>query len=447
MADTIRQEYIRKNPRSAELYPQFQEYFPSGGAGHDMYVTDPFPLTIARGQGSRKWDVDGNEYVDYGMGSASLLLGHSHPAVVEALVQAAPLGSHYGAPVEVMLEWGERVHNLMPCADKIRFVGSGAEATMLAMRVARAYTGKDKIIRWEGHYHGWHDYAMPGNSAPFDVPGSLGVPKGAVDSVVVLPTDLGVLERVLATDKEIAGVITEGSGASYGTVPLPPGFVEGVRNLTKQYGVVMILDEVITGFRWSPGGLQQKLGIVPDICTMAKILTGGLPGGAIAGSDEVMGVMLHTGEAHHDRYQRVYHGGTFNANPYCAATGNAAMKIVATGEMQDTADRMADRLRSGLREIVDRYEVNATVYGESSTWHIYFGARSIQGLDAGVLKSQPQDIQDGFRQALRVRGVDPMSRTSGVLSGMHTEADIDQTLEAFEGAFKAMIDEGLVSHG
>ena len=447
MADTIRQEYIRKNPRSAELYPQFQEYFPSGGAGHDMYVTDPFPLTIARGQGSRKWDVDGNEYVDYGMGSASLLLGHSHPAVVEALVQAAPLGSHYGAPVEVMLEWGERVHNLMPCADKIRFVGSGAEATMLAMRVARAYTGKDKIVRWEGHYHGWHDYAMPGNSAPFDVPGSLGVPKGAVDSVVVLPTDLGVLERVLATDKEIAGVITEGSGASYGTVPLPPGFVEGVRNLTKQYGVVMILDEVITGFRWSPGGLQQKLGIVPDICTMAKILTGGLPGGAIAGSDEVMGVMLHTGEAHHDRYQRVYHGGTFNANPYCAATGNAAMKIVATGEMQDTADRMADRLRSGLREIVDRYEVNATVYGESSTWHIYFGARSIQGLDAGVLKSQPQDIQDGFRQALRVRGVDPMSRTSGVLSGMHTEADIDQTLEAFEGAFKAMIDEGLVSHG
>ena len=447
MADTIRQEYIRKNPRSAELYPQFQEYFPSGGAGHDMYVTDPFPLTIARGQGSRKWDVDGNEYVDYGMGSASLLLGHSHPAVVEALVQAAPLGSHYGAPVEVMLEWGERVHNLMPCADKIRFVGSGAEATMLAMRVARAYTGKDKIIRWEGHYHGWHDYAMPGNSAPFDVPGSLGVPKGAVDSVVVLPTDLGVLERVLATDKEIAGVITEGSGASYGTVPLPPGFVEGVRRLTKQYGVVMILDEVITGFRWSPGGLQQKLGIVPDICTMAKILTGGLPGGAIAGSDEVMGVMLHTGEAHHDRYQRVYHGGTFNANPYCAATGNAAMKIVATGEMQDTADRMADRLRSGLREIVDRYEVNATVYGESSTWHIYFGARSIQGLDAGVLKSQPQDIQDGFRQALRVRGVDPMSRTSGVLSGMHTEADIDQTLEAFEGAFKAMIDEGLVSHG
>ncbi len=447
MADSIRDEYIRKNPKSAELYPRFQEYFPSGGAGHDMYVTDPFPLTIARGQGSRKWDVDGNEYVDYGMGSASLLLGHSHPAVVEALVQAAPLGSHYGAPVEVMLEWGERVHNLMPCADKIRFVGSGAEATMLAMRVARAYTGKDKIIRWEGHYHGWHDYAMPGNSAPFDVPGSLGVPKGAIDSVVVLPTDLGVLERVLATDKEIAGVITEGSGASYGTVPLPPGFVEGVRNLTKQYGVVMILDEVITGFRWSPGGLQQKLGIVPDICTMAKILTGGLPGGAIAGSDEVMGVMLHTGEAHHDRYQRVYHGGTFNANPYCAATGNAAMKIVATGEMQDTADRMAERLRTGLREIVDRYEVNACVYGESSTWHIYFGARSIQGLDASVLKSQPQEIQDGFRQALRVRGVDPMSRTSGVLSGVHTESDIDQTLTAFEGAFKAMIDEGLVSHG
>ena len=175
MAETIKEAYIRKAPRSAELFPRFKELFPSGGAGHDGYVGDPFPLTISRAQGSRKWDVDGNEYIDYGMGSASLLLGHAHPAVVEALVQAAPAGSHYGAPVESALEWGERVHDLIPCADKVRFVGSGAESTMLAMRVVRAYTGKDKIIRWESHYHGWHDYAMPGNLAPFDTPASTGI--------------------------------------------------------------------------------------------------------------------------------------------------------------------------------------------------------------------------------------------------------------------------------
>ena len=446
MPETIREDYVRKNPRSAELYPKFKELFPSGGAGHDGYVAAPFPISIARGQGSRKWDVDGNEYIDFGMGSASLLLGHAHPSVVEALIQAAPTGSHFGAPVESMLEWGERITSLIPCADKVRFVGSGAESTMLSMRIARAFTGKEKIIRWESHYHGWHDYAMPGNLPPFDVPASTGIPKGTLDSVVILPPDLNALERTLANDKDIAGVITEGSGASYGTVPLQPGFLEGVRRLTQQYGVVMILDEVITGFRWSPGGLQQKLGIDPDLCTLAKILTGGLPGGAVAGKDHIMDVMVQSGDRHHDRYERVLHGGTFNANPYCAATGNAALKIAATGELQDTADRMAERLRVGLREVMARYEVAATVYGESSTFHVYFGANSIEGMDANTLKNAPPEIQTAFRQALQVRGVDLMSRTSGVLSGVHTEADIDTSLEAFDGAIKAMIDEGLVNY-
>ena len=445
MPETIREAYIRKNPKSAELYPRFQELFPSGGAGHDGYVASPFPISIARGQGPRKWDVDGNEYIDFGLGSASLLLGHSHPAVVDALTKAAPLGSHFGAPVESMLEWGERVHNLIPCADKVRFVASGAESTMLSMRIARAYTGKEKIIRWESHYHGWHDYAMPGNLPPFDAPASIGIPQGAVDSVIVLPPDLESLERTLAADNNIAGVITEGSGASYGTVPLSPGFLDGVRRLTRQYNVLMILDEVITGFRWSPGGLQQRIGIDPDLCTLAKILTGGLPGGAVAGRDDIMRVMVQTGDRQHDRHERVLHGGTFNANPYCAATGNAALEIVASGEMQDTADRMADRLRVGLQEILDRSEVAACVYGDASTFHVYFGNRSIEGMDANTLKNAPPDIQTAFRQALQVRGVDLMSRTSGVLSGVHTEDDIDTALGAFDGAIQAMLEEGIAS--
>lgn len=443
MAESIREAYVRRNATSAALQSRFQNVFPTG-VSHDMRAADPFPLVIARGQGARKWDVDNNEYIDYGLGSASLLLGHAHPAVVEALVQAAPFGSHFGQSIEAEVEWGERVCRLIPCADKVRFVASGAEATMLAMRIARGYSGKNKIVRWESHYHGWHDYVMPGTLPPFDTPASIGIPPGVVDSVIVLPPDLDVLERRLATDNDIAAVITEGSGASYGTVPLPPGFVAGVRRLTAQYGVVMILDEVITGFRWSPGGLQQTLGLKPDLCTLAKILTGGLPGGAVAGTDEVMQVMAQTGDAQHDRFQRVSHGGTFNANPYCAATGNAALKIVATGEMQATADRMAERLRQGLREIVQRHEVPACVYGEASTFHVYFGARSIDGLDATALKNVPQDAQNAFRQALQVRGVDLMSRCSGVLSGVHTAADIDQSLEAFDGAIKAMLQEDLI---
>ena len=446
MAESIKETYIRRNPKSAQLYPRFQEVFPSG-VSHDMRAVDPFPLCIAKGEGARIWDVDGNEHIDFGLGSASLLLGHAHPAVVEALVRAAPGGSHYGHPIEAEVEWGERVRELIPCADKVRFVGSGAEATMLAMRVARGFAGKDKIVRWESHYHGWHDYAMPGNVPPFNFPGSAGVPKGAVDSMVVLPPDLDALERTLASDGDIAGVITEASGASYGSVPLPAGFLDGVRRLTEQYGVVMILDEVITGFRWSPGGAQQKLGVTPDLCTMAKILTGGLPGGAVAGKDEFMQVMSITDDVLRNRFQRVAHGGTFNANPYCAATGNAALGIAATGEMQDTADRMAERLRRGLRGIMDKREVLASVYGESSTWHIYFGARSIDGLSADKLKSMPGDVVTSFRQALENQGVAPMSRCSGVLSGVHTEADIDRALEGFDGAMAAMLDEGIIQHG
>jgi glutamate-1-semialdehyde 2,1-aminomutase len=443
MGETIRQAYIRKNPRSAELYPKFGAVFPTG-VSHDMRVADPFPICMARGQGARKWDVDGNEYIDFGMGSAALLLGHAHPAVVEALIKAAPDGSHFGQPIEAELAWGERVHNLIPCADKVRFVASGAEATMLAMRIARGYTGKEKIIRWESHYHGWHDYAMPGNLPPFEVPASIGIPKGALESVIVLSPDLDVLEQALAASQDIAGVITEGSGASYGTVPRKPGFVEGVRRLTQQYGVVMILDEVITGFRWSPGGLQQKLGITPDLCTLAKILTGGLPGGAVAGRDEVMHILARTGDSHRDRFQRVSHGGTFNANPYCAATGTAALKIAATGEMQDQADRMAEHLRHGLRQIMTHHGVAASVYGESSTFHVYFGAASIEGLDANTLKNVSAAVQNGFRQALQVRGVDLMSRCSGVLSGVHTEADIAEALQAFDGAIGAMLEESII---
>ena len=448
MAETIREAYIRKNPKSAAIYPRFQRVFPSGTGGHDGHYSDPFPITIARGQGPRKWDVDGNEYIDFAMGSLSLLLGYAHPAVVEALNQAAPGGSQFGrGATESELEWGEMVNELIPCADKIRFVGSGGEATHLAMRVARGHTGKDKIIRWEGHYHGRQDYAMAGNSPPFDVPDSIGIPKGVIDSVVVLPPDLEALERTLAADKEIAGVITEASGANYGFVPLKPGFLEGVQRLTRQYGVVNIFDEVITGFRWSPGGLQQKVGITPDLCSLSKILTGGMPGGAVAGKAEFMEVMGHTGDAHRDRAQRVSSGGTFNGNPICAATGIATLKIAATGEMQDHADAMAERMRRGLREIVDKYEVEACVYGDSSTFHMYFGARSIEGLDATTLNAMPKELIDGLRMALEVRGVDIMNRCSGSLSGVHTETDVDTALAAFDGAFTALVDEGLVSHG
>ena len=446
MPETILEAYVRKNPKSAALYPRFKEVFP-GGVTHDIRAHEPFPIVMESGQGSRIKDVDGNEYIDFGNGSASLLLGHAHPAVVEALAKRNPLGSYFAHSMEPELEWGELVRDLVPSAEKVRFVGSGSEATMLAMRVARGYTGKEKIVRWESHYHGFHDYTMVGTYPPFDVPGSIGIPQGAIDSVIVLPPDLDALERTLKSDNNIAGVITEPSGASFGAVPMTPEFLEGVRNLTRQHGVVMILDEVITGFRWSPGGLQAKFGIDTDLTSLAKVLTGGLPGGALAGKDEFMEKMTITGDSHRDRFERVSHQGTFNGNPYCAATGIAALKIVATGEIQAHADKMAERLRNGLSEIMDRREVAACAYGESSTFHIYFGGRSAKGLGAATLKAQPEDVRNAFRRGLMVRGADLMSRCSGNVSGVHSEKDIDEALEIFDGTIAAMLEEGVIKHG
>ena len=446
MPETILEAYLRKNPKSAALYPRFKEVFP-GGVTHDIRAHEPFPIVMESGQGSRIKDVDGNEYIDFGNGSASLLLGHAHPAVVEALAKRNPLGSYFAHSMEPELEWGELVRDLVPSAEKVRFVGSGSEATMLAMRVARGYTGKEKIVRWESHYHGFHDYTMVGTYPPFDVPGSIGIPQGAIDSVIVLPPDLDALERTLKSDNNIAGVITEPSGASFGAVPMTPEFLEGVRNLTRQHGVVMILDEVITGFRWSPGGLQAKFGIDTDLTSLAKVLTGGLPGGALAGKDEFMEKMTITGDSHRDRFERVSHQGTFNGNPYCAATGIAALKIVATGEIQAHADKMAERLRNGLSEIMDRREVAACAYGESSTFHIYFGGRSAKGLGAATLKAQPEDVRNAFRRGLMVRGADLMSRCSGNVSGVHSEKDIDEALEIFDGTIAAMLEEGVIKHG
>ena len=446
MPETILEAYVRKNPKSAALYPRFKEVFP-GGVTHDIRAHEPFPIVMESGQGSRIKDVDGNEYIDFGNGSASLLLGHAHPAVVEALAKRNPLGSYFAHSMEPELEWGELVRDLVPSAEKVRFVGSGSEATMLAMRVARGYTGKEKIVRWESHYHGFHDYTMVGTYPPFDVPGSIGIPQGAIDSVIVLPPDLDALERTLKSDDNIAGVITEPSGASFGAVPMTPEFLEGVRNLTRQHGAVMILDEVITGFRWSPGGLQAKFGIDTDLTSLAKVLTGGLPGGALAGKDAFMEKMTITGDSHRDRFERVSHQGTFNGNPYCAATGIAALKIVATGEIQAHADKMAERLRNGLSEIMDRREVAACAYGESSTFHIYFGGRSAKGLGAATLKAQPEDVRNAFRRGLMVRGADLMSRCSGNVSGVHSEKDIDEALEIFDGTIAAMLEEGVIKHG
>ena len=337
----LSEAYSVRRQKSVELFERASRVL-AGKVGHDLRYFRPVPLYIERARGGRKWDVDGNEYVDFLLGNGALLLGHAVPEVLEAVHQAAALGTHFGNDHPLQIEWAELVQKLVPSAERVRFVNSGTEATLLALRLARAYTRRDKILRFEGHFHGWHDEVVHGFQLPFDADGSLGVPPSVRRNTVALPAgDLNRVEELLSSDKDIAAAILEPSGASWGRVPLEREFLAGLREIATRHGVVLIFDEVVTGFRFSPGGAQALYGVTPDLSCFAKVLTGGLPGGAVVGRAHIMKLFDHTDEPQHDRFERVIHLGTFNASPLAAAAGLVVLKQVATGEPIRRANEMA----------------------------------------------------------------------------------------------------------
>jgi glutamate-1-semialdehyde 2,1-aminomutase len=316
---------------------------------------------------------------------------------------------------------------------------------MLAIRIGRAYSGKNKILRFEGHYHGWHEFVDLGMNAPYDKPTSLGILPGTVDCTVVVKPDLAKLEEALKSDDDIGTIICEVSGANYGSVPLPDGFLPELRRLADVHKAVLIFDEVITGFRWSPGGRQARDGVIPDLTTMAKIVTGGMPGGAVGGRVEFMR-LLDPSVEFRGKTPGVTHKGTFNGNPLVAATGVAALSEIKTGMPNKLADAAAERLRTGMRKVIQQHQVAGAVYGEASTFHLYLGEGAADGSVAELGAEKIRGIDKGtvtaMQGGLRKRGVDLMSHMSGVTSMAHTDADIDETLEAFEDTVQEMIGAG-----
>src|SRR6266576_2972570 len=319
---TIQEEYRARHPRSAVLAERARAAIP-GGITHDIRHLTPFPIYVESAAGTKKRDVDGHEYVDYWMGHGALFLGHCHPEVVKAVQAQMARGTHLGASHELEVRWAELVNKLVPCAELVRFTMSGTEATHLAMRIARAYTGRSKIVKLAGHFHGWHDGAVAGVNPPYEVPMSAGVPGTTLDQIVICPpNDIKAVEIALERG-DVAAVILEPAGGQAGTTPTIPGYLQELRAVTTRHGVVLIFDEVITGFRYSPGGAQAYFGVTPDMTTLAKIVAGGLPGAAIVGKKELMSMMVHRGEPVFDRSQRVAQNGTFNSNPVCAAAAIA----------------------------------------------------------------------------------------------------------------------------
>src|SRR5712691_6900661 len=327
---SLRDGYERHFASSEKLFVRAEAAIP-GGITHDGRFMRPFPPYIARAEGSRKWDVDGREYVDYWMGHGALILGHGHPATVKAIQEQAAHGLHYGGNHELEVQWAELIGRLVPCAGKVRFTNSGSEAVHLATRLARAFSGKRKVVKFAGHFHGWHDTLMLGVDPPFEAPPTIGLPDDTSQSVLVCPqNDERALAALLARD-DVGTVILEPSGASFGTLPIRPEFVKAVRRLTQERGAVLIFDEVVTGFRYAVGGAQQYYGVTPEMAVFGKIVSGGLTAGAVAGRADIMDQLAYTADAQRNRYHRVAHRGTFSASPIVAAAGIATLEAIADG--------------------------------------------------------------------------------------------------------------------
>jgi glutamate-1-semialdehyde 2,1-aminomutase len=434
---SIAETYRAKHPRALGLWDRARQVIP-GGVTHDIRHLVPFPIYIDRALGARKWDVDGHEYIDFWMGHGALFLGHCHPAVVAAIQEQAARGTHLGASHELELRWAELVRQLVPSAEMVRFTMSGTEATHLALRIARAYTGRPRIVKLHGHFHGWHDGVAVGVNPPFEVPLSAGVPGATLDQVLLCPpNDVKAVDALLERG-DIAAVILEPAGGQGGTTPTIPGYLQELRAVTTRHRVVLIFDEVISGFRYAPGGAQQYFNVTPDMTALAKIVAGGMPGGAVAGRRELMSMIAHRGDPDWDRSERVAHAGTFNANPVCAAAAIATLEICADGALQARANKLGEELRQGLTEAMRRAGAPGAVYGEASIYHISFEGKP--GL-AGVAAPRQGRLYHLLRCALVNEGVD-CSMYHGWVSAVHTERDIEQAVAAYERAFTAMAAEG-----
>ncbi|MBQ15823.1 MAG: aspartate aminotransferase family protein [Planctomycetaceae bacterium] len=450
-AQQVESRFREKFPSSASLYERAIELFPSG-VTHDSRFLKPFPVYVDQAVGSHKTDRDGNDLIDYWVGHGALLLGHSHPAVVEAVQQQVGRSTHPGACHELELEWGERVQQLVPSAERMRFTNSGTEATLMALRVTRIVTGRTKVLKFAGHFHGWHDQLIPAASPPHDDSGyaTPGVTEGVFgDLVIVPPNDLEAAAAAIQEHRP-ACVIHEGNGARWGVVPARAEFLQGLRQLTADNDTLLILDEVITGFRVHPGGFQAHCDIVPDMTTMAKVLAGGLPGGCLAGRADLLDVLAFGNPLG----KKMKHPGTFNANPLSAAAGRAALEVVATGEPSRIASERAAALRQGLNEVFAARGVGWVAYGDFSAIKI------IPGYDGPARDGDDwiphdgdyrrldvkfdDDLGHAFRCALLLQGVDWMG-WAGSTSAAHTDEDVDATVDAFARAIDLLVADGMIA--
>ena len=391
------------------------------------------PLFIAKAEGSRVWDADGRSYIDYLGSWGPMIHGHASPSVVEAVRRAAALGTSYGAPCTAEVELAERVTRLVPSVEKVRFVSSGTEATMSALRLARGFTGRRKILKFEGGYHGHADallVAAGSGVATLAIPGSPGVPEGTVADTLTAPyNDEGAVDHVFAEHGlDLAAVIVEPVAGNMGCVPPRDGYLETLRRLTRETGTLLVFDEVITGFRLALGGAQHLYGIVPDLTCLGKVLGGGLPVGAYGGRAEIMSQVAPEGP--------IYQAGTLSGNPLAMAAGAATLDQLLEPGAHARLDALTLRLEAGLKRAAEAAGVELTVNRVGSMITPFFCRGPVT--DYASAKASNTGQYARFFHAMLARGIylPPAQFEAAFVSLAHTEADVDATIEAAAEAMR-----------
>ncbi len=392
------------------------------------------PVVVAYGKGAHIWDADGNEYIDYVGSWGPLILGHAHPAVVEILQKAAERGTSFGAPTELELELARLVCAMVPSIEMLRFVNSGTEATMSALRVARAFTGRDKVLKFEGCYHGHSDalLAKAGSGvATLGLPDSAGVPASFTNETLVAPfNDSAAVEAMFARHAdEIAAVIVEPVPANMGLVPPTTGYLQFLREITRRHGALLVFDEVISGFRLSPGGAQFHYGVLPDLTCLGKIIGGGLPVGAYGGRRDVMSLIAPLGP--------VYQAGTLSGNPMAMAAGIVTLRLLQHEGVYRGLDAMGAALAEGLRAAARAAECAVTVVQLGSMITVFFANEA--PADYASAKRADSARYARFFSSMLESGVylPPSQYEVMFVSLAHQQRDIDRTVEAAKAAFEA----------
>ena len=420
------EEYISKTSKSKALYERAKKVLPAG-VSYGIRYFEPYPFYTAKAKGSKLYDVDGNEYIDFWLGHTALILGHSPPTVIEAVKRQLETGTHFGTCHELEITLAEQVAKMVSNAEMVRFSNSGTEANMYATRLARSYTGRSKIAKFEGGWHGGYDALHVGVKYPFNIQESAGLTSGALQDTIVLPfNDLETVKEKLKNE-EVASIIIEPVLGGGGGIPAEKEFLKGLREFCDEKGILLIFDEVITGFRLAPGGAQEYYGVAPDITVFGKILGGGFPIGAFCGPRKIM-ERLDTRV--YERPYHSFHGGTFTANPIATTAGLATPKILEDGRVIHELNRLGDKIRERLREIFDSNGVNVQVIGTGSIFNTHFTKEEIKDANAASRADKKKLVE--YHLKLIENGVFFLPTHTGTLSTAHSKADIEKLFSETE---------------